>query len=134
MTTTASLIQVEAWDLLKFLVTLLIAFMGCIFAFGKLLGSQIDKRLDEKFKAQEEARKVGGAALLEHINRHIDEGDRTAAKVIDLERDFLKWRGDLPIHYVRREDYVRGQTVIEAKLDALYNKLEVVQTKGTGHG
>ncbi|EEY9341574.1 TAPT1 family protein, partial [Escherichia coli] len=27
----------------------------------------------------------------------------------------------------RREDYIRGQTVIEAKLDALYNKLEVVQ-------
>ena len=26
-----------------------------------------------------------------------------------------------------REDYIRGQTVIEAKLDALYNKLEVVQ-------
>lgn len=134
MTTAASLIQVEAWDLLKFLVSLLIAFMGCIFAFGKLLGSQIDKRLDEKFKAQEEARKTGSTALLEHINRHISDGERTASQVVNLERDFLKWQAELPIHYVRREDYVRGQSVIEAKLDAVYNKLEVVQLKGTGHG
>ena len=47
-----------------------------------------------------------------------------------LERDFLNWKADMPIHYVRREDYVRGQVIIEAKLDALYNKLEVVHLKG----
>lgn len=134
MNLAASLIQVEAWDLIKFLVMLLTSFLGCIFAFGKLLGGQIDRRLDEKFKAQEEARKAGSTALLEHINRHITDGERTAAQVVNLERDFLKWQAELPIHYVRREDYVRGQSVIEAKLDAVYNKLEVVQLKGSGHG
>ena len=50
-----------------------------------------------------------------------------------LERDFLKWQAELPVHYVRREDYVRGQSVIEAKLDALFSKLEVVQIKGAQH-
>ena len=39
----------------------------------------------------------------------------------------MRFKADLPLNYVRREDYIRGQTVIEAKLDALYNKLEVVQ-------
>lgn len=134
MTSAASFVQVDTWDLIKFLVGLLIAFMGCLFAFGKLLGGQIDKRLDEKFKAQEEARKVGSAALLDRINLHIAEGEATATQVSNLERDFLKWQAELPLHYVRREDYVRGQTVIEAKLDALYNKLEVVQMKGASHG
>ena len=38
-----------------------------------------------------------------------------------------RFQAELPVQYVRREDYIRGQTVIEAKLDALYNKLEVVQ-------
>ncbi len=45
----------------------------------------------------------------------------------ELEKEFMRFKADLPLNYVRREDYIRGQTVIEAKLDALYNKLEVVQ-------
>lgn len=128
------MVQVEMWALLTFLVGLLVTFMAAVFGFAKVLGGQIDKRLDEKFKAQEEAREAGARSLREHIDRHIDQGDRTAVQVGNLERDFLKWQAELPIHYVRREDYVRGQTVIEAKLDALYNKLEVVQIKGAGHG
>ncbi len=36
----------------------------------------------------------------------------------------MRFKADLPLNYVRREDYIRGQTVIEAKLDALDNKLE----------
>lgn len=127
-------VQIELWALLTFLIGLLITFMGCVLGFGKVLGGQIDKRLDEKFKAQETAREAGAKSLREHIDRHTAQGDRTATQVTNLERDFLKWQADLPVHYVRREDYVRGQTVIEAKLDALYNKLEVVQIKGAGHG
>ncbi|HCO6570543.1 TPA: hypothetical protein OBS83_004454, partial [Escherichia coli] len=45
----------------------------------------------------------------------------------ELEKELMRFKADLPLNYVRREDYIRGQTVIEAKLDALYNKLEVVQ-------
>lgn len=127
-------VQIELWALLTFLIGLLLTFLGSVFGFAKVLGGQINKWLDEKFRAQEEAREAGASALREHIDRHIAQGDRTAAQVSSLERDFLKWQADLPVHYVRREDYVRGQTVIEAKLDALYNKLEVVQMKGVGHG
>ncbi len=127
-------VQIELWALLTFLIGLLITFLGCVFGFAKVLGGQIDKRLDEKFQAQETAREAGAKSLREHIDRYIGLADRTATQVTNLERDFLKWQADLPVHYVRREDYVRGQTVIEAKLDALYNKLEVVQIKGAGHG
>lgn len=101
-------VQIALWHL----ITLLLAFFSCVGIFGKVLLRQIEKRIDEKFSAQ--------AITLKG----------TADKVEKLEREFLEWRADLPIHYVRREDYVRGQTVIEAKLDALYNKLEVVQLKG----
>ena len=127
-------VQIELWALLTFLIGLLVTFLGCVFGFAKVLGGQIDKRLDEKFLAQETAREAGAKSLREHIDRYIGLADRTATQVTNLERDFLKWQADLPVHYVRREDYVRGQTVIEAKLDALYNKLEVVQIKGAGHG
>ena len=50
-----------------------------------------------------------------------------------LEREFLEFQARLPLDYVRREDYIRGQTVIEAKIDAVYSKLEVVLLKGVKH-
>ena len=127
-------VQVELWGLITFLVGLAITFMSCVFGFARVLGAQIDQRLTEKFKAQEEAREVGSKALREHIDRYIAQADRTADQVAALERDFLRWQAELPVNYVRREDYVRGQSVIEAKLDALYSKLEVVQMRGASNG
>lgn len=35
----------------------------------------------------------------------------------------------MPFRYIARDDYIRGQTVIEAKLDAVAEKLEKVQIK-----
>ncbi|WP_334158669.1 hypothetical protein [Oryzomicrobium sp.] len=126
--------QVDLWTLLTFLIGLLLTFLACIFGFAKVLGAQIDKRLEERFKAQEQARETGAKALREAIDTYAEEGKRTAEQVAALERDFLEWKAELPIYYVRRDDYIRGQSVIEAKLDALYNKLEVVQLKGATHG
>ncbi|MNP71077.1 hypothetical protein D3C76_1674090 [compost metagenome] len=62
--------------------------------------------------------------------------ERFAAVAKDSERlrqvelGLERLRGEMPLHYVRREDYVRNQTVIEAKLDALALKFENVQLKG----
>ncbi|PAV10996.1 hypothetical protein CBG25_00930 [Arsenophonus sp. ENCA] len=70
-----------------------------------LVATQMEKRQMERFSRLE--------ISLQNLN--------------SLEREFLTFKAELPIQYVRREDYVRGQTVIEAKLDALYSKLEAVQ-------
>lgn len=51
-----------------------------------------------------------------------------------IERDLLAMKADLPLHYVRREDYIRGQSLIEAKLDALGNKLDVMQLRAAAAG
>ena len=56
-------VQIELWALLSFLIGLLITFLGCVFGFAKVLGGQIDKRLDEKFQAQETAREAGAKSL-----------------------------------------------------------------------
>ncbi len=119
-------VNLELWHL----ITLLLAFFGCIAGFGKLLLSQVESRLKERFTAQDEARREGQESLRKTLDVHLDAERTNAQAVQALEREFLKWQADMPLHYVRREDYVRGQTVIEAKLDALYNKLEVVQLKG----
>jgi hypothetical protein len=123
-------VQVEFWQL----ITLLLAFLGFLFAAGRLLLSQIDRRLDDRFEAMEKAREEGGRHWDEKFATVIDQNRREAEGWAALERDFLRFQAELPLQYVRREDYVRGQTVIEAKLDALYNKLEVIQIKGAKNG
>lgn len=123
-------VQVEFWQL----ITLLLAFLGFLFAAGKLLLSQIDRRLNERFETIEKAREEGQATWRQTFTQHLDEERRETDLLRNIEREFLRFQAELPLQYVRREDYVRGQSVIEAKLDALYNKLEVVQMKGVNNG
>ncbi len=105
-------IQVEFWALLSFLAGLLLSFLGAAFAMGRLLLGQVEKRLDTRF-----------AALERHANEEAGEWRR-------VERELLDLRAELPLHYVRREDYIRGQSVIEAKLDGLALRIENHALKG----
>lgn len=98
-----------------------------------ILLAQIDRRLDEKFKAQEEARKTGDANIQDILRQHIAEEAKNGAQLIQLERQMLKWQADMPLNYVRREDFIRNQTIIESKLDGLALRFENAQLKGGGH-
>lgn len=119
-------VTLELWQI----ITLLLAFFGCVAGFGKVLVEQFEKRQAERFAAHDQARADGQKAMREIFEQHMVEERKNSVAVQSLERDFLNWKADLPVQYVRREDYVRGQVIIEAKLDGLYNKLEVVQLKG----
>lgn len=94
-------VKLELWHL----ILLLLAFFGCVAAFGKLLLNQFEKRIDERFKV---------------VTSAMD-------KVSGLERELLELRAELPLQYVRREDYIRNQTVIEAKQDTTNARLENIQ-------
>ena len=41
-----------------------------------------------------------------------------------------RFQAELPVAYVRREDWARGQSVIEAKLDGLALRYENILLKG----
>lgn len=115
-------IEVDFWQL----VTLLLSFLGFVFGGGKLLLHQIDKRLDGRFQAMETARAESSRHWETQFSTVIEQNQREAEGWKRLEREFLELRADLPLHYVRREDYIRGQSVIEAKLDAVYSRIELV--------
>lgn len=93
-------------------VTLALAFLGCIFGFGRILLGQVEKRIAERFRAQDDAREL----QLESIKtRQAEEAIRVAGlgeKVADLGRV-------LPLEYVRREDWIRFSASIDHKLDRL---------------
>ena len=41
----------------------------------------------------------------------------------------MELKAHLPDHYVRREDYIRGQTVLENKIDKVAMQLENIQLR-----
>ncbi len=114
-------------------IGLLGVFATIITGLVKLLLWQFEKRLAERFADQDEARKTASKHWEENFAKVLERQDKDANAVAELERSFLRFQADLPIQYVRREDYVRNQTVIEAKLDALASKLEVIQIRGASH-
>jgi cbb3-type cytochrome oxidase subunit 3 len=69
------------------------------------------------------------AAKNEHANR-INENYK---KIVDVEKALLELRADLPLEYVRREDWIRFGNTLEAKLDALRSELraEIGELKGS---
>lgn len=99
-------IQVEFWALLTFLVGLLLSFFGAVWAAGKVLGGRWQKGLDERFEAQDKARLEGSALLRETLDKHQAETSETRAvlnaQLLELEREFMNWRNDLPHRHGER--------------------------------
>ena len=122
-------IELQFWQA----ILLLLSFFGFVAGAGKLLLSQIDKRLDLRFQLLEEARKEGAKHWDERFGRSLPQQKEDTATVKRLERDLMGLRAELPERYVRREDYIRGQSVIEAKLDSLALRMENIQLKGVRH-
>lgn len=112
-------LQIDFWLLIQGLFALLVAFVAVAWAFGIILVRQFKGQLKERFD---------DVALEMRARANAEE--KVGAEIRKLENDFLKWRGDMPIEYVRREDYVRGQSIIELKLDALFTELKNAQIQG----
>ncbi|MGY2501046.1 hypothetical protein [Pseudomonas sp. GXZC] len=96
--------EMPVWQMISIAVTILGAFVGVM----KMLLVQLERRLDQRFAVVDK------------------DSERLRQVEIGLER----LRGEMPLNYVRREDWVRNQSIIEAKLDGLALKLENVQLKG----
>lgn len=116
------MIQMELWHL----ISLLLAFFGAVGAFGKVLLHQFEKRQAERFRSQDEARR----AAQDHWDQRFASIEAESKDWSRVERQFLEWKANLPMTYVMRDDYVRNQTVIEAKLDSVALRIENLQLKG----
>lgn len=110
-------------ELLLSLIVAVGAIVAGYYALALLVVKQFERRLDDRFAAQEQARIEGRKVFDERWNKMEANQHR-------LERELLQLKADLPIHYVRREDDVRKQTVIEAKLDSLALRMDNLAPKG----
>lgn len=119
-------IELELWHL----ITLLMMLITAAWAAGRTFFAQFEKRLSERFAAQEAASAASHEALRHAMQQHLAKETRVLDMVQTLERDFLTWRAEMPNQYVRREDYIRNQTIIESKLDNIVTKMEILQLQG----
>lgn len=100
-------VHLEFWHV----ISVLIAFFTFAAGVGKMLLLQTQQHIDRRFETLEKV-----------YSREADNWMR-------VERDLNSLRSELPLNYVRRDDYIRGQSVLESKMDALAVKLENVQLR-----
>lgn len=110
-------VQVIGWG-----IGLLSVFATIVVGLIRILLGQFEKRLDGRFQ--------GVADRVYECMQRLDHNENA---LHDMEKSFLRWQAELPMQYVRREDFIRNQTVIEAKLDAMFAKIDVIRMRGPHH-
>lgn len=106
-------------QVLGVIVSIVATIVGGYFAIAKLVVSQFNASLDQRFKAQEAARQEGRTQYEGRLAQ-VEKDYR------ELHTAFLKHLAELPEKYMRREDHIRFETVITAKLDALNAEMRLV--------
>ncbi len=107
-------LQIDFWQL----VGLLLSGLGVLVAVMKFGVAQAQKHQDATHRQ-----------LIARLDIMEQAGKEDATQWQRIERELLQMKADMPLQYVRREDYIRGQSVIEAKLDAVASKLESAQLR-----
>lgn len=128
-------LSIDLWQLLGALGSLLTLFLGFLFAGGKVLVQQFEKRLDARFVGQAQAQMNAQT----HMDSRFTSLENAMAKgneeSLRIERELMTLKAELPNSYVRREDYIRNQSVIESKIDGLAIRIEnAILRGGNGHG
>ena len=102
-------VQIELWHG----ISLLLAILGGVAGLGRIAIEQISRAEDSRHAAL-------GVQIADIERAMRDE----TVQWQRLERELLMLKADLPMHYVRRDDFVRVQSIIESKLDGLALRIE----------
>lgn len=97
MAVNKTFVEIEFWQLVGFLLS----FLGVCWGFGRMLLAQFQAQQDERQRAQ----------------------DKLSEKVEVLENQFAEQKAVLPEKYVLRDDYIRNQAILEAKMDSIQKTL-----------
>lgn len=119
-------IELELWQA----ISLLLFFLTACGGMGKLLLTQIERQLDSRFEAEQQARATNHTQIQDRLTRLEESARGTEGEWKRVETKVLEMQLDIAEKYVRREDYIRGQSIVEAKLDGLATKLENLQLRG----
>jgi len=123
-------VEVQFWELVSLMVTLCSGAIGAFVVLGRMFLAQAQKHIDERFASQDAARNANHEQLTHWLNTIDAQRRDEAAQWQRVERELLTLKSELPMHYVRREDYVPTVATIMAKFDSLWLKIENLMLKG----
>lgn len=105
-------------------------FVGLLIAGAwallKVVLSQLKRGLSERFAVLEAARAEASANWQATFERTVRDHEAEAKQWRRVESDLNALRIELPKEYVRREDHIRFETVINAKLDTLAARIDLL--------
>jgi len=125
---------IDFWTLLGGITGILVTFLTLLLSGGKLLLSQFEKRLDVRFVGFERTQRAAET----HMDVRFTTIETAMAKgneeVLRIERELMQLKAELPGNYVRRDDFIRIQSVIETKIDGLAARIENAILRGENYG
>lgn len=107
------------------------ALLAGFWALAKIISKQNTAIVNGRFDTHEAL----DAVHYTQLEKRLDGIELTAQVEANqwqrVERELLNLKAEIPVHYVRRDDYIRGQSVLEAKIDGLGMKMENAQLRAT---
>lgn len=100
------ILELEPYQVIGFLLTI----AGSIWGAGKALFMRFDTSLRER-----------DDSLKEDLGKLSNQMASESNAIRKLDREMLELKAELPREYVAKADFIRSFTVVEGKLDAVYN-------------
>ena len=100
------ILELESYQLIGFLLTV----AGSIWAAAKGLFARFDASLRER-----------DDGLKYDLNKLSNQMANESNAIRKLDREMMELKADLPREYVAKADFIRSFTVVEGKIDAVYN-------------
>lgn len=116
----------ELWQV----ISLVVMITGAMWGLARSMLAQQLSHTDARLSLQDTTRESNHTALSSRLDGIEQLNRQEAGNWQRIERELLSLKAELPLSYVRREDYIRGQSVLEAKLDGLATKIENAQLRG----
>ena len=121
------------WELILFVAGLVAMWSIIILGVQKSMMSSgfksLGNQIDQFQAASEKLRNVERELLELKLGEHLDQLRKSSEKLQGFEREILELKADLPLSYVRKEDFIRHEVVINTKLDRLRDLLEDLREK-----
>lgn len=119
------------------LIFVVIALFSGGWALLKIIAIQFERGLKRDLQEQFRLQEVASKAHYLQLNTRLDVLDSAvkadAGQWQRVERELLNLKAELPLHYVRREDYVLAIASILVKLDSAQMRHENLLLKGLRH-
>lgn len=123
-------VPIDNWQLLSLTGALISGLFAILFALGRMLLGQFERRLDQRFAALDAARIDGQRAWIDTFNAHVSNEQREFEAMRTLQHEFLSFRADLASNYVRRDE-LRDQLVrLETRFQLLDEKIDRLIFRG----